>query len=229
VNIVLIQSTPFHHSLRSLHLVKDMLFRSWWPLLNLPHHFPFICHQYTLLLRRVIVDVLGEALNDLFVTSEKDHRGEVFVRAPIPFLLLRRSLAIPSIDLLVINAELKLIYTSGRSLCIIPKSHSTYSGWLFESDHSVIWMSELSITSTLGCFLRFCVLERSQPHVLFLISLVLPIDEFLRPPYISLHPTQLEDTFRISIYFRSNDDVPLLVIELNSIQADIVEVTMGGI
>lgn len=209
-------------------LVGSLLCLAWIDLLLL------VEHQHVLLLVRVKVDVVLEPLHDAgFVAEENDCR-EVLVEGFLPLLLRSWScLSETTVDGLVINHDFELVGATARGLAVIPESHGADSSRLIKYHRDEVRLTLVRVLLRgIGSRMRSSEFERCKPHVSIVKHLVLSVEQLIKGSHVALHSWHSIDSCWINHdLFLSIDcnDVSKLIIKLDSVETNVIVVSMGRI
>ena len=138
-------SLVYSFSLRSLSFIEDVILIPSNRLSLLVHDFALI-HQNHVLLLILVVVYLSRKLLDERVFTTKDCRSR-----PVSYLctkgsnFIRSSPSVASKNTLTINLNFKLVHTSLRSFCIVPKSYNAESNWFLKHEDYEIWLTNLCL------------------------------------------------------------------------------------
>lgn len=141
-----------------------------------------------------------------------------------------------SVNFLAIDLKLKLVDSTTGCLRIVPDAQSTQSNWLLEQEHDVVRLTlfRLVFLGTRRASMALGVLVGGEPDMIVTHGLVLAVDQVSNDANVIVHTLKGVHTRGVSVdstlvSSRTTHIVPILVKQLDSIQANVEEVAMSGV
>ena len=194
------------------------------------HLLALVLQEDVLDLAWVEADLATKGVRIASIALEEHNRGPVLATC----LIVRSLVHEASIDLVSIDLQLELVDATSRRLRIVPQAKGSQGDRLLKQEHDAVGLALLGsvfLADRGGARVTLGVLVGGQPDVVVACCLVLPIDKVVSMPDIVMHPFQCVHASRIRIdsqlvFASAAHIVAVLVVELDSVEADVEEIAV---